>query len=101
MCVAQTRSRPPAQQEKLTLAKATTGKDRGLAARSRAARTSPTDDEALREEESDPAGEQMMNEEPEFDGEEDEAVEEPDNALPAAFASEQSLTSTADRTARR
>ena len=42
-----------------------------------------------------------MNEEPEFDGEEDEAVEEPDNALPAAFASEQSLTSTADRTALR
>lgn len=83
------------------MAKATTGKDRGLAARSRAARTSPTDDEALREEESDPAGEQMMNEEPEFDGEEDEAVEEPDNALPAAFASEQSLTSTADRTALR
>ena len=84
------------------MAKATTGKDRGLAARSRAARTSPADDEALREEEIDPAGEQVMNEEPEFDDEEDEAIEaEADNALPAAFASEQSLTSTADRTALR
>jgi preprotein translocase SecE subunit len=76
-------------------------KDRGLATRSRAARTSPAKNRTLREEEIDPAGEPVMNEEPEFDDEEEEEVAEADNALPAAFASDQSLTSTADRTALR
>jgi len=93
------------------LAKATTNKDRRLAARGRAARTPLVDDEALREGESDPADESMMNEEPEFDDEpgfdDEDSVEEsaetaePENALPAAFASDQALTSTADRTALR
>ena len=86
------------------MAKATTGKDRGLAARSRAARASSrassADDEMLREEEIDPAGESMLDEEPVIEDEEEEAVEQ-ENALPSAFASEQSLTSTADRTALR
>lgn len=87
------------------MAKATTGKDRGLAARSRAARASSrassADDEMLREEEIDPAGDSMLDEEPAIEDEEEEEAVEQDNTLPSAFASEQSLTSTADRTALR
>ena len=90
------------------MAKATTNKDRRLAARGRAARTPLVDDEALREGEGDPADETMMNEESAFDDEgaedledaaEEDVTAEPQNALPAAFASDQALTSTADRTA--
>lgn len=86
------------------MAKASTGKDRRLAARSRAARGASADDEALREEETDPAGESVMDEEQEFDDEEaaeEEAVAETGSALPAAFAGERALASTADRTALR
>jgi preprotein translocase SecE subunit len=96
------------------LAKATTNKDRRLAARSRAARTPLVDDEALREGESDPADESMMNDESAFDDDEiaededaleaeaaDDADAVPQNALPSAFASDQALMSTADRTALR
>ena len=92
------------------MAKATTNKDRRLAARGRAARMPLADNEALREGETDPADESMMNEEPAFDDEsadeldledaaEEDVASEPLNALPAAFASDQALTSTADRTA--
>ena len=96
------------------MAKATTNKDRRLAARSRAARTPLVDDEALREGENDPADESMMNDESAFDDDEiaededaleaeaaDDADAVPQNALPSAFASDQALTSTADRTALR
>jgi preprotein translocase subunit SecE len=93
------------------LAKATTNKDRRLAARSRAARTPLVDDEALREGESDPADESMMDDETAFDDEpgfddeedvaDDDVAQEPQNALPAAFANDQALMSTADRTALR
>lgn len=82
------------------MAKATTNKDRRLAARSRAARTqSPAEDE-LRDEEIDSAGESMMDEEAEQLAEEQEAVDE-DKPLPAAFASDRALSSTTDRTALR
>ena len=99
------------------MAKATTNKDRRLAARGRAARTPLVDDEALREGESDPAGESMMNEEPAFDEDdagatdaddadniddaEDDLTAEPQAVLPAAFASDQAPMSVADRTALR
>ncbi len=86
------------------MAKATTNRDRGLSARSRAARTSSADDEALREEEIDPAGENMMDEEADqFDEPEEDATDADngDNALPEAFASNREITSTADRTALR
>lgn len=82
------------------MAKATTNKDRRLAARSRAARTpSPAEDE-LRDEEIEPAGESMMEEEAEQLAEEQEAVDE-GKPLPAAFASDRALSSTPDRTALR
>lgn len=89
------------------MAKATTNRDRGLSARSRAARTSSASDEALREEEIDPAGESMMDEEADqFDDSAEEApdadnADNADNALPAAFAGNREITSTADRTALR
>lgn len=82
------------------MAKATTGKDRRLAARSRAARSASANDEALREEEINPAGESMMNDEPEFlDEDDNENVAESSDALPAAFASERAVSSIAERTA--
>lgn len=89
------------------MAKATTGKDRGLATRSRAARASSANDETVREEEIDPAGESMMDEEADqFDDSAEEApdadnADNADNALPAAFAGNREITSTADRTALR
>lgn len=80
------------------MAKATTSKDRRLAARSRAARPSPTTDEPLTDEEIEPAGESMMEEEAEQFAEEQEAFDD-DEPLPAAFVTERALSSTADRTA--
>ena len=81
------------------MAKATTGKDRRLAARSRAARTSSGNDEALRDEEIAPDAESMMDEEAEQFAEEEEAVEA-NKPLPAAFARDTELTTT-NRTALR
>jgi preprotein translocase SecE subunit len=87
------------------LAKATTSKDRRLAARSRAARASsasasaPAGDEAVREEEIDPAEDTMMEDDADQPEEQEDVAEE--NALPAAFSGERSLSSTADRTALR
>ncbi len=79
------------------MAKATTNKDRRLA---RATRAPSADEEALRDEETDPAGESMMEEEAEQLAEEQEAVDagEP---LPAAFTGEQALSPTTNRTALR
>lgn len=81
------------------MAKATTGKDRRLAARSRAARTSSGNDEALRDEEIDPAAESLMDEEAEQLAEEQEAVDS-NRPLPAAFSNDTELTTT-NRTALR
>ncbi|HEU4783350.1 MAG TPA: preprotein translocase subunit SecE [Ktedonobacterales bacterium] len=63
-------------------------------------RTPSTDDEALRDQELDPAGESLMDEEVEQLAEEQEAVDAGD-PLPAAFASDQALTATTNRTALR
>ncbi len=87
------------------MAKATTSKDRRLAARSRAARASsasasaPAGDEAVREEEIDPAEDTMMDDDADLPAEQEESAEE--SALPAVFASERSLSSNADRAALR
>jgi preprotein translocase SecE subunit len=86
------------------LAKATTSKDRRLAARTRAAAhtssANSANDEALREDEIDPAGESMMEEEAEQFAEQQEAVDA-DEALPAAFATERSLSTASERAALR
>ena len=79
------------------MAKATTNKDRRLA---RAARTPSPDEKALRDEEIDPAGESMMDEEAEQLAEDQEAVDAGD-ALPAAFASGHAVATTPNRTALR
>jgi preprotein translocase SecE subunit len=63
-------------------------------------RTPSTDDEAPRDQELDPAGESLMDEEVEQLAEEQEAVDAGD-PLPAAFASDQALTATTNRTALR
>lgn len=81
------------------MAKATTSKDRRLAARSRAARTSSGNDEVLRDEEIDPAAESLMDEEAEQLAEEQEAVDA-NRPLPAAFSNDTELTTT-NRTALR
>ena len=79
------------------MAKASTNKDRRLA---RAVRTPSADDEALHDQELDPAGESLMDEEVEQLAEAQEAVDAGD-PLPAAFASDQALTSATNRTALR
>jgi preprotein translocase subunit SecE len=81
----------------LTLAKASTNKDRRLTG---ATRTPSTNDEALHDQEIDPAGESLMDEEAEQLAEAQEAVDAGES-LPAAFASDQSLASTTNRTALR
>lgn len=85
------------------MAKATTNKDRRLASRNRDARPSlqadeALDDETLGDEELDPAGESMMEEEAEQLAEQQEAIDD-GRPLPAAFATETGLSSAAERTA--
>jgi preprotein translocase SecE subunit len=82
------------------LAKATTNKDRRPARATRTPSTDSANDEALRDEEIDPAGESMMDEEAEQLATEQEAVDA-GAPLPAAFASDHALSTTANRTALR